>query len=211
MTAIAILGAGTFAVEVLEAIELSGAYDADRVRRERARVLDRQVHCGLPVVTLDELLGRPRHSGDRGDRQHGPARVHRGGPRSRLSLCDRPPSVSNVSPRATIDAGTFLGAGAIVASNSRVHEHVVLNRGANVGHDVTIESFATVGPGVTIAGGVVIEAGVYVGVGAVIQNHVTIGTGAVIGAGAVVVKSVPSTVIVAGAPGRIVRKGVNGL
>ena len=180
MTAVAILGASTFAVEVLEAIELSGAYAPIGFVVSEPALLDRQVHCGLPVVTLDKLPWSPADTLVIAGIVSTARRVFIEAVRDRgfRFATVRHPSAT-ISLRATIDAGTFLGAGVIVASNSRVHEHVVLNRGANVGHDVTIESFATVGPGVTIAGGVVIEAGVYVGVGAVIQNQVTIGTGAV--------------------------------
>ncbi|RYZ93431.1 CatB-related O-acetyltransferase [Neorhizobium sp. DAR64861/K0K2] len=52
----------------------------------------------------------------------------------------------------------------------------------------------------------VIQHDVWVGVGAFIRTGVTVGTGSIIGAHAVVTKDVPPYSIVAGNPGRLVRK-----
>jgi len=123
----------------------------------------------------------------------------------RIRFCH--PSAT-VSPRATCGQGCFLGAATVVASNSRLHAHVLLNRGANIAHDVEIESFASVGLWVTIVSGVTIGSGAYVGVGAVVRDHVTIGEGAVIAAGAVVVKSMAPRVLAAGCPARVLREDV---
>ena len=53
---------------------------------------------------------------------------------------------------------------------------------------------------------VVLKYGVYVGTGAIILPGVTVGEQSVIGAGAVVTKSVPSRVTVAGVPARVIKK-----
>jgi len=101
--------------------------------------------------------------------------------------------------------------GRIVASNTVVGPHVLLNRGANVGHDNWLGEFVTIAPGATLAGGIVVGAGAYIGVGAVVRDHVTIGAGAVVAAGAVVVKPVEPNVLVAGCPATVMRRGVDGL
>ena len=53
---------------------------------------------------------------------------------------------------------------------------------------------------------ITIEDNVWIGSGVVIYNNCHIGTGSVIGAHAVVNKDVPSYVIFAGNPGRIIKK-----
>lgn len=109
------------------------------------------------------------------------------------------------------ECGAVIGAGVIVASNTVVGPHVLLNRGANVGHDNWLGEFVTIAPGATLAGGIVVGAGAYIGVGAVVRDHVTIGAGAVVAAGAVVVKPVEPNVLVAGCPATVMRRGVDGL
>jgi len=116
-----------------------------------------------------------------------------------------------VSPRATIEAGTLVGAGVIISANTRVGPHVILNRGANIAHDVRLCAYATVGPSAVIAGTVNIGTGAWIGVGAVIRNQLTVGEGAVVGAGAVVVKPVAPHTLVAGSPAAVMREGVDGM
>jgi sugar O-acyltransferase (sialic acid O-acetyltransferase NeuD family) len=212
VTAVAILGGGTFAVEVLEAVELGGVYTPVGFVVSDASRLSQPHQCGLPVVVMDDMPWSPAETlviagiVSTSRRAFIEAIAKRG---FRFAAVRHPSAI--VSPRATIDEGSFIGAGVIIASNTHVHAHVVLNRGANVGHDVTIEPFATIGPGATMAGGVVIESGAYVGVGAVVRDHVTIGAGALVAAGAVVVKSVPAHCQVAGVPAQVVLEGVDGL
>ncbi|MFI5177115.1 MAG: acetyltransferase [Vicinamibacterales bacterium] len=212
MTAVAILGAGTFAVEVLEAIELGGVYAPVGFVVSDPSLRDRREHCGLPVAVIDQLPWTPADTlvvagiVSTARRAFITAMADRG---FTFATVRHPSAI--VSPRATLDPGCFIGAGAILASNTRVGGHVVVNRGANLGHDVTIHPFATIGPGATIAGGVVVESGAYVGVGAVVRDHVTIGAGALVAAGALVVKSVPAHCQVAGPPARVIKEGVDGL
>ncbi|MEO8070024.1 MAG: NeuD/PglB/VioB family sugar acetyltransferase [Acidobacteriota bacterium] len=212
MTRVAILGAGTFAVELLEAIELGGVYEPVGFVVSEESFLARPRHCGLPVVTAAQMPWAAADTlaiaGIVSTTRRGFIDAIRARGFRFATVCH--PSAT-ISPRATIGAGTFVGAGVIIASQTQVQEHVVINRGANVGHDVTIESFTTVGPGATMAGGVVIESGAYVGIGAVVRDHVRIGSGALVAAGALVVKSVPSRVMVIGAPARVVKEGVDGL
>lgn len=55
----------------------------------------------------------------------------------------------------------------------------------------------------------VIGDNVYIGAGAKILGPITIGNNSVIGAGAVVLKSVPANSIVAGAPARVIKTGID--
>jgi sugar O-acyltransferase (sialic acid O-acetyltransferase NeuD family) len=206
-----ILGAGTFATEVLEAAELTSRRVSGFVVSNAAlRTADS--HQGHPVYTADDLPWSPDEvvlvAGIISTRRHGLVETltSRG---FTFDVVRHPTSI--VSPRATVGAGTMIGAGAIVSANSRIGEHVILNRGANVAHDVEVGGFATVGPGAVIAGAVLVGARAWIGVGAVIRDHVTIGEGAVIGAGAVVLKPVRPHTMVTGSPAVVIRERVDGM
>lgn len=209
MTRVVILGAGTFAIEVLEAIELAGVLEPLGFVVSEAKWLVHPTHGGLPVVSMDEMAWTPKDTRaiggivSTGRRPFIEAIADRG-----FDFATVTHPSATVSPRATFGAGCFVGARVIVASNTRIGAHVLLNRGANVGHDVTIEAFTTIGPGVTIAGCVTVGSGAYLGVGAVVRDHVSIGQGAIVAAGATVVKPVPPRTLVAGCPARVVRENV---
>lgn len=111
-------------------------------------------------------------------------------------------------------------------SNTTVGNNVYINFNLTVVDDykVTIGNDVMFGPNVTIAvtshpvhpelrkeGGmfalpVVIEDGAWIGSGAIILPGVTIGQGSVIGAGSVVTKNIPSNVVAAGNPCKVLRE-----
>jgi serine O-acetyltransferase len=86
---------------------------------------------------------------------------------------------------------------------------IVLSPHVTIGNNVKIMQFVTIGINEHARDrnrNIVIEDDVYIGAGAkIIGSQIRIGQGAVIGAGAVVVKSVPARMIVAGIPARPVR------
>lgn len=206
-----ILGAGTFATEVLEAAEL-GHREVRGFLVSDASWRAQPTHEGLPVYTPEDLPFGPDEihliagivSTKR--RQIVEAMAARG---FAFGTVQHPSAI--VSPRARIAAGAFIGAGVIVSAHTQVGPHVILNRGANVAHDVVLGPLATVGPGAVIAGAVAVGPRAWIGVGAVVRDHLEIGTGAVVAAGAVVVKPVTAGTLVAGTPAAVVRDGVDGL
>jgi sugar O-acyltransferase (sialic acid O-acetyltransferase NeuD family) len=208
---IVILGAGTFAVEVLEAAELSGREVRGFVISDESFRSARE-HERLPVFVLDELPWPPTDvtciAGIVSTRRRAiiEALASRG---YAFTSVTHPSAI--VSPRTRIEPGAFIGAGAIVSAHTRLGAHAIVNRGANVAHDVQLGPLTTVGPGAVIAGAVEIGARAWIGVGAVVRDHLPIGEGAVVAAGAVVVKPVPAHTLVAGTPARPVREGVDGL
>lgn len=117
---------------------------------------------------------------------------------------------AHVSPSATLDDGCLVSVGTIVAAQTHLRRHVVLNRGALVGHHTEIGPCSTIGPGANIAGKCRLGERVYVGMSAVVLNGITIGERSVIGAGAVVTKDLPPRVLAVGVPARIVKEGVEG-
>lgn len=206
-----ILGAGTFAVEALEAAELSGrtvcGFLVSSPEYRTAPTLE-----GLPVWVPDDLPFRPDDvvcvAGIVSTKRRAliEAVAARG---FTFAVVKHPAAI--VSPRARLHPGALIGAGAIVSANSTVGPHVILNRGANVAHDVELGAFATVGPNAVIAGAVTVGPRAWIGVGAVVRDHLAIGEGAVVGAGALVVKPVAAHTLVAGSPAAVIRDGVDGL
>jgi sugar O-acyltransferase (sialic acid O-acetyltransferase NeuD family) len=211
-TPLLILGAGTFATEVLDIAEAAGEFAPLGFVNSLEAPAPGTTHEGLPVYGLDDL---PCGPGDcrmiaaivsvkrRGFIEAMQARGYR------FISVIHPSAV--VSRRANVAAGCVVHANVVISSNTHVGPHVILNRGSLIGHDDRIGAFCTIGPGANIAGGVEIGASAYIGVGAVIRDHVGIGAEAVAGAGAVVVKSVPDQVMVAGVPARIMQHDVKGM
>ncbi|HWM17040.1 MAG TPA: acetyltransferase [Microbacterium sp.] len=114
---------------------------------------------------------------------------------------------SEVTPTATIGAGTVVCAGTVVSDRVEVGSHAIVNVGSTLSHDVRIGDYATVSPGAHIAGNVDIGEGAFIGIGASITDGragapVTIGAGAVVAAGAVVIADVEAGAVVGGVPAR---------
>ena len=108
------------------------------------------------------------------------------------------------SGSATIDAGAFIGPGAIVQAGASVGPHAIVNSGAIVEHDCRVGANSHLGPRSTIGGGVTVGRDVLVGLGACVLPGVRVGAGSVIGAGAVVIRDVPEGARVVGVPARSV-------
>jgi sugar O-acyltransferase (sialic acid O-acetyltransferase NeuD family) len=207
-----ILGAGSFALETLDIAESASGFEPLGFVNSLEQPPPGTTHAGLTVFGVDQVPYKPEDcflangmvsTKRRGFIETMSARGYRF-----ISII-HPSAV--ISRRARIGDGCVIHAGVIVASNTTIEPHVVLNRGCLIGHDNLTRSFCTIGPGANVAGGVEIGAGAYIGVGAVIRDHLAIGEGSVVGAGAVVVKPVPANVLVTGLPARVVQTGVKGL
>lgn len=102
--------------------------------------------------------------------------------------------------------GITIGQGTILTSNIRVGNHVLINVGCTISHDCIIEDFCNISPGCHLAGHVILESEVFLGTGVSIIPKVKIGRGSIIGAGSVIIRDVPENSLVAGVPGRIIKK-----
>jgi len=112
-----------------------------------------------------------------------------------------------IGNKAIIMMGAVINIGAVIGDNSMIDMNAVIGGKAVIGKNCHI------GAGAVIAGVIeppsakstVIEDNVLIGANAVVLEGITVKRGAVVGAGAVVTKDVPSNVVVAGVPAKIVK------
>jgi carbonic anhydrase/acetyltransferase-like protein (isoleucine patch superfamily) len=102
-----------------------------------------------------------------------------------------------IGMETTVGAYSILEPDAFVGERSIIASHVVVAAGARIGDGVVLESGALIGRGATV------EDHATVGAGATLAPGVEVGPGAVVADGAVVTRSVPRAVVVAGNPARI--------
>ncbi|WRH76550.1 MAG: DapH/DapD/GlmU-related protein [Sphingobium sp.] len=86
---------------------------------------------------------------------------------------------------------------------------IVIHGDTEIGDNVHIDQNVTIGGKATITGVPKIGSNVYIGAGAVVLGPIIIGSNSVIGANSVVLDDVPSGTMVAGAPAKIKRAGVD--
>ncbi len=104
-----------------------------------------------------------------------------------------------------IGEGSILSPFVMLTSNIKIGRHFHANMYSYVAHDSVIGEYVTFAPAVKCNGNVVVEDHAYVGTGAILRQGkpgqpLVIGRKAVVGMGAVVTKSVPPGVTVAGNP-----------
>lgn len=109
-----------------------------------------------------------------------------------------------------------LGSGAVlcdfvsITSNTVIGAHFHANYYSYVAHDCIVGDYVTLAPRASVNGNIIIQDDVYIGASAVIKQGtkdkpLIIGQGAIVGMGSVVTKNVPSGVVVAGNPARIIK------
>lgn len=127
--------------------------------------------------------------------------------------------------QARIEPGAFIREFVTIGQNAVIMMGAVINIGAVIGDGTMIDMNAVVGArgiigknchigaGAVVAGvleppsktPVIIEDDVLVGANAVILEGVRVGKGSVVAAGAIVIEDVPSGVVVAGSPAKIIK------
>ena len=135
------------------------------------------------------------------------------------------PLLDTTHIKARIEPGSFIREFVSIGENAVIMMGAVINIGAVIGAGTMIDMNAVVGArgtignnchigaGAVVAGvleppsklPVIIEDNVLVGANAVILEGVRVGEGSVVAAGAIVIEDVPSGVVVAGSPAKIIK------
>ncbi len=209
MTALAILGGGGHASDVLAVIEAclqAGSCDVD------------------PITVSDDVWERRDRFDGRGvqlvDGVFAPLSagvffvMGIGYPESRRAVAEQALAKGGIPlptlqhPRTDVGSGARVAPGVVifgqvwVSPNVCLGEHVHVSYGSTIGHDTQVGQFSSIMPGARIAGDVIIGTEVLVGTGAVILEGIEVGDGARIGAGAVVTKNVAADTTVIGIPAK---------
>ncbi len=105
-----------------------------------------------------------------------------------------------IGSQARIGDGVVIASGVQVSTNVTIGDHVHLNPASVIGHDVTLSDFVSVNPGAIVSGNVTVARGVLLGAGSVVLQGLTVGAGATVGAAACVTKNVETGATVVGVP-----------
>ena len=108
----------------------------------------------------------------------------------------------------TVGHGTIIYEGAILTTDIKIGEHVIISPKCGIGHDSIIKDYVSLLWNVNISGADIIEEGVLMGSGSTVIQNLKVGKGAIIGAGSVVVKDIPAYSTAVGIPAKIIKKEI---
>lgn len=98
------------------------------------------------------------------------------------------------------DSGVIVNYNTQISGLAIIKEGVIVDTSSYIGHESIIESFVTIYPGVFVSGNSKISSQTEIGLGSKVIQGLKIGSNSIIGAGSVVVKDIPSNVIAYGNP-----------
>lgn len=106
---------------------------------------------------------------------------------------------------AEVGEGSIICGGSILAINTKIHNHVIVNLNCTLGHDDIIDDYCVVNPGVNVSGKVHVKECTDLGTGAKIIQGNNIGPNTVVGAGAVVLRDIPAECTAVGCPAKAIK------
>ena len=120
--------------------------------------------------------------------------------------------INAIHPSVVINSDVVLGvnviimSGAIIGYRSEVENGVFINTGVQIDHHCKLDKYSTLNPGCVLAGNVFVGEKAVIHTNATVINKIRIGKSSMVGAGCVVIKDVKVNDIVAGVPGRSIKR-----
>jgi len=199
---VAVIGAGGFSAEVVEAAELAGwtvtaLYDDDEAAKGRA-VMGRP--C-LGSISVFERGAKGRYImpiGTNEVRQRIAVRLAAAGHEPIAVIDPR----SAVSRTATVGPGAYIAAGAFVGPQVKVGRHAIVNAGVSIGHDAILGDYSQICPGARVSGYGVLGEGAFMGSNAVLGPGGVMGEWSKLGAASFANRTVAARTLAVGVPAR---------
>ena len=191
-----IAGTGSFAAEIADWAEASGAEIDGLIELEQAERIGSEIH-GIEVVALEApRMGSCAVLGVGGDRRLGWQRLADAGWLAEGIVHP----TAHVAGSARVAPSATVGPHCVIGAEAEIGAHVILSRGVLLGHHARVGDFATLNPGANVGGNSETGAGAFLGMGCVVVNGLTIGSGATVAAGSVAIGDVAPGVRVQGTP-----------
>jgi len=111
-----------------------------------------------------------------------------------------------INSEVTLGVNVIIMSGAIIGYRSEVENGVFINTGVQIDHHCKLDKYSTLNPGCVLAGNVFVGEKAVIHTNATVINKMRIGKSSIVGAGCVVIKDVKVNDIVAGVPGRSIKR-----
>lgn len=112
---------------------------------------------------------------------------------------------ARVYKNATVGEGSIICGGSILAINTKVGNHVIVNLNCSLGHDDIIDDYCVINPGVNISGKVIVKECCDLGTGMKAIQGLAIGPNTTVGAGAVVLHDIQEDCVAVGIPAKPIK------
>lgn len=213
---ILVFGSGGHACSIIDAIESQGKYEifglVDSFRNKGEHVHGCSVlgsEVDLPLIYRSHnLQGIVIAIGDNFARSEMHSKLLSVLPEAVFPVVVHRSAV--ISPYAHLHQGAVIMAGSIVNSKAEIGEFCIVNTGSVIEHECILGSCVSVGPNACLGGRAIVLDRSAVMLGTSVAHGIEIGHDSIVGAGSVIIRNVPSNVVVVGAPGKILRNRQKG-
>lgn len=121
-------------------------------------------------------------------------------------LTDATDKDAKIGKYSTIGLGATILSHATISNSATIGKAVLAYYNTVVAHDCLVGDFVELSPGATLLGNVQVGNYTQIGANATILPRIKVGSNCIVGSGAVVTKNVPDNCIVAGVPARIIKQ-----